>query len=449
MTAVQNLVQSAPPLRVGALAEYPYSAALEQRFLAVSRFGDPYQLSVKDGDVLKLPRAVCPIGSNDNRSPGHAVHLACKLGPKNAEQAELIKQVVAFLENGQSGIVQAATGFGKTACALMVIAALGISTMVIVPKDDLMAQWREEAKKFLGLTDAEIGEVRQNRMDVKGKKLVLAMLHSLAIPNRYPEPVYRWPGLIVIDEVHRAAADQLQMAMHHMPAWLRLGLSATPERQDGRELLLYAHIGPVRVKSQVKAIDFKVLRFQSPWTCPRRQKKDSLGIVTLERVPHSPGKVGHILNHMIAHTGRNEMLAGLIAAAYQKGRNVIFFSDMLKHLDVMQALVISKGVPLSKTAQYRGGMSALELDKAKAARVMLATYQKAKEGTDVPWLDTLVFGTPKAEIEQIVGRIRREYPDKKEAVVMDPVDRDSPVFAGYANKRAWWYRKEGAKIVNM
>jgi superfamily II DNA or RNA helicase len=73
----------------------------------------------------------------------------------------------------------------------------------------------------------------------------------------------------------------------------------------------------------------------------------------------------------------------------------------------------------------------------------------AREGTDIPWLDTAVLATPKADVEQIIGRIRREHPGKKEPVVLDPVDQDSPVFVGYANKRAWWYRKVGAKIVQM
>ena len=34
------------------------------------------------------------------------------------------------------------------------------------------------------------------------------------------------------------------------PALLRLGLSATPYRADGKELLIQAHIGPMRAKTE-------------------------------------------------------------------------------------------------------------------------------------------------------------------------------------------------------
>jgi superfamily II DNA or RNA helicase len=71
------------------------------------------------------------------------------------------------------------------------------------------------------------------------------------------------------------------------------------------------------------------------------------------------------------------------------------------------------------------------------------------EGTDIPWLDTCILAMPRARVEQPVGRIRREYDDKADAVVMDLVDADSPVFAGYASERLKWYRRIGAEVKDM
>ena len=48
-----------------------------------------------------------------------------------------------------------------------------------------------------------------------------------------------------------------------------------------------------------------------------------------------------------------------------------------------------------------------------------------------------------------VREVRREYPDKKQPVVMDVVDADSPVFANYAANRKKWYRSIGAEVVDM
>ena len=53
------------------------------------------------------------------------------------------------------------------------------------------------------------------------------------------------------------------------PAKWRLGLSATPDRADGKELVVYSHIGPIRAKTEAQLMVPKVLRFTSAWQCPR------------------------------------------------------------------------------------------------------------------------------------------------------------------------------------
>jgi len=56
---------------------------------------------------------------------------------------------------------------------------------------------------------------------------------------------------------------------------------------------------------------------------------------------------------------------------------------------------------------------------------------------------------PRSNVVQPVGRIRREYPNKKDPVVIDIIDDDSPVFASYARNRQKWYRGIGAEIINI
>jgi superfamily II DNA or RNA helicase len=70
----------------------------------------------------------------------------------------------------------------------------------------------------------------------------------------------------------------------------------------------------------------------------------------------------------------------------------------------------------------------------------------ASEATNIPWADTCLLMTPRAAVEQIVGRIRREYENKKDPVVIDLVDNDSVVLATYAQSRKKWYASIGAEI---
>jgi len=87
-------------------------------------------------------------------------------------------------------------------------------------------------------------------------------------------------------------------------------------------------------------------------------------------------------------------------------------------------------------------------ERAKLAKIALATYKMTAEGTNVPWWDTEVLATAKADVEQPVGRIRREWDGKNQPVVLDLCDYNHRVFATFAKKRREWYESLGAEIIH-
>ena len=106
------------------------------------------------------------------------------------------------------------------------------------------------------------------------------------------------------------------------------------------------------------------------------------------------------------------------------------------------------GVTSGGASPYTGNLKERkrQRDQAKAKPVILATYAMASEATDIPWLDACVLATPRSDVVQIIGRIRREYPDKKQPVVLDLVDDDSRIFKAYWVKRYRWYKSLGCEI---
>jgi predicted helicase len=73
----------------------------------------------------------------------------------------------------------------------------------------------------------------------------------------------------------------------------------------------------------------------------------------------------------------------------------------------------------------------------------------AAEGMDIPKLDTLVFATPKSDVEQAIGRIQRKRPEDRmyPPLVIDVVDSHS-VFSRQAKKRHRFYSKMSYNILN-
>ncbi len=451
MSALADLIRHDPPRAYGAGAHYPFKHLLERRYRFTSRFGDEVALHRRDGDDSVLPRALCPVGPNDQRTKGAPAAFPQAPTPK-AHQEKLFAEAFAFVDAGLSGLVCAYTGWGKTVLGYGLAHRLGRKTLVVTTKDDIYKQWIEGAEKFLGLPRPRIGEIRGDKTQVIGCDFVVAMIHTLAKGRLDPGLAAQF-GLVIFDEVHRVPADSFSAVADQFPALWRVGLSATIERSDGKELLIHAHIGPVRCATEAQLMVPKVLRFTSAWQCPRVFRTDpDTGEKKVVRVPHEPGKTTHVEKLLAADPERNKQLAGLIVTAHQKQRRLVVFSTLHDHLHALHRAAHAMGVKTRDMGYYVGATTKDERaarDQAAGRPVMFTTYGMCGEGTNLPWLDTCLFAIPRSQVEQPAGRIRREYPDKAPPVVMDLVDLDSPVFAGYAASRMRWYRSIGAVVKDM
>ena len=449
-----------PPISVGAGAVYPYNPNILAACERTAKYDDEkFNLCTVLGDQFNkriwVPRNMAPSIPLDNRVAGLACQFTSAFTPRNHEQVRVVRESLALLKAGESFVLQCPTGFGKTWCSAEIIAKVGKKTLIVVTKEDILDQWVAAFEAILGLKlGVGIGVIKGDKCDVAGRSVVIAMVQSIAKDGRYPEGTFRDFGLMVCDEVHRMGADFFSQACFRVPALLRLGVSATPKRKDGREEVIEAHIGPVRVKSVVPPMVPRIIRQESPWSIPLRRKIDATGRVVMDdrgevqmtQVPHSPGKCGHVINMICAHHGRNKLITNFVSQSYKAGRKIIVQSDRKEHLETLMSLVGSQGVPQYAMTLYVGGLSKSQREAAKEGLVIFGTYQMMAEATDIPDADTLVMASPKSDVEQIVGRILRFVPDKNEPVVFDLVDSTSSVMAGYAANRMRWYASMGIKV---
>lgn len=338
----------------------------------------------------------------------------------------------------------------NTWVALALAAALGVPVLVVCTKDDLVTQWKQRILQHTDVEANQIGLIQQNTCDVYGKKIVIASIKSLSIPGRYPPAIRSLFGLVVYDEVHRLGADTFQTVSRMFPAKWRLGLSATPVRIDGKEIVFFANIGPIRVVGVGVPMIPKVLRYDSGWRCPRIRQTDKVtGEKKLVKLPHMAGKAGHVLKYLLRDQDRNKLIVWLMKKAYANNRRAVIFSNQIDHLELLRDLGVKAGIPTSAFGQYYGSSSEAKLDAAAIKPMVLATPGKAGDGTDKPWWDCAFLVSPFSNVAQIAGRVLREYPDKLQPVIFDISDRDSHVFAGYENKRDEYYASVGGKVKEM
>ena len=157
----------------------------------------------------------------------------------------------AWLKAEKTGVVSLPTGSGKTILAVLLIVETQRPTLVHVPTIDLMHQWYDVLKSYLGTEIGIWGGGYNETHPVTVTTYDSALLHVTSKGNRF--------GLNVFDECHHLPGDQYQYAAISNIAPFRLGLTATPERSDGKEKRLYKLVGPLCYQSRIDELEGSTL----------------------------------------------------------------------------------------------------------------------------------------------------------------------------------------------
>jgi superfamily II DNA or RNA helicase len=143
----------------------------------------------------------------------------------------------AWKDSQQRGVVILPTAAGKTYLAQLAMQATQHSTLIMVPTLDLMHQWY--AHLVAAFPDAEIGLLgggSRDRTAILVATYDSAAIHAETLGNQY--------ALLVFDECHHLPSDFNRVIAEYAIAPYRLGLTATPERTDGKHADLATLIGP-------------------------------------------------------------------------------------------------------------------------------------------------------------------------------------------------------------
>lgn len=348
-------------------------------------------------------------------------------GKLNSIQEEATSTTISHLRKMPHGaLLVLPCGYGKTVCALYIAHALGRRTLVLVHKGFLVSQWHERARAFL--PQATIGKIQQNVVDADAD-IVVGMVQSIS-KRDYPKDVFEQFGTVIIDEAHHMSAPVFSKALHCLPSKHIIGLSATPDRKDGLTKLLHYSMGAIahRIERKPEHTLVSCMLYEGG------KRKE---------ITYRDGRVSLplMLNALVADPLRNDLIACHIVRYLANDRYVIVLTDRLSQLTDLMKLLIAKGIDASDIAFYIGSTPADERDRASQRRCILSTYSMAKEGLDIPRLDTLIMGTPKGDIVQASGRVQRKHGEKCVPLIVDIVDTFS-VFEALRWKRWNFYRKE-------
>jgi len=362
-------------------------------------------------------------------------------------QKAAIDGVMQAFRNGDHGaLLEAACGTGKTFMALKIAEALQTSALVLVHKDDLAQQWWDTVfpsteedevtlKKPAFWPGIQVGHVQGDEFDYKSKHVVTAMAQTLySRMDEIPPEFWSSFGLVIYDEGHRYSAKTFEAVQRLPMARYRLGISATWRRADRLEKIWHWHIGVVKGRAKVERLSGEYV--QILWRTGLTEERFRRGSFLNKAA---------MLTAVTKDKKYNEWLVEQLWQAMKAGRKLLLVSDRVGHceelLKYLRLKCLEDGI-IADAGLYIGKVRKDELVRAKKRQIIIATYRKMSEGTDIPALDTLILATPRVDIEQIVGRIQRPKGGKKKLLVVDPVF-STKYYQALGHKRIRVYKKLG------
>lgn len=189
--------------------------------------------------VRTLVRAKVPYEDRARRYHELGVHALVSRAPR-PYQAEAL---AAWERQRAQGVVVLPTGAGKSQLGVMAIGRKQRSTLVVAPTLDLVRQWHGLLRATFGCEVGVIGGGEHVLHDLTVTTYDSAYLHMENMGARF--------GLVIFDECHHLPSETYALAARQCLAPFRLGLTATPERSDGRETMLDELIGPLAYRREI------------------------------------------------------------------------------------------------------------------------------------------------------------------------------------------------------
>ncbi len=157
-----------------------------------------------------------------------------------------------WVSNKYRGIIALPTGSGKTIVGLAAFSKLGRWTLVVAFTKEQVKQWREHFIKNTSLSPSDVGVFY-------GEEKIIAPITITTYQTafRYINQLSPYFPMIIVDECHHLPADKFRVIAMRSFAPYRLGLSATPFREDGRHEELFPLLGGVIYFKSVKELSEK------------------------------------------------------------------------------------------------------------------------------------------------------------------------------------------------
>jgi len=380
-------------------------------------------------------------------------------------QLNSIQEWINDVNTVGQGIIKAPTGSGKSVIAILAVLEMlknkpNSKIIYAVNSTTLLKQFQSFAKRedlpFI-LVSGEIDELQ------KGQKsdfiaLSIAYYYSKKKQNKHEKlkELVRDSDLIIIDEAHHTPAITIKSLLLDSPNSIRLGLSATPLREDGRELEILGLLGKISYSINYTELvqKYYLVPIEYIQFTPKISQKLYQKLKTLEQ-----SYAGEPFSKLYNATLR------IFEQSPYTNQQIV---QKIKELNKYPALVIVRRISIAQklsellnqngiTADWVSSKTSLEERMTKIENLkngnlkVLVSTSLADEGLDIPQLSLVVLmsqGKSRIKLIQRIGRVMRPSAGKSKGYVLD-IAYNSDIFQKQASKRIKFVSSEYNGIISI
>lgn len=356
------------------------------------------------------------------------------------------KEAVDIFLRNKIGILEIATGAGKTEIAIDLIRQIKRKTLFLVDKIELLRQTKKRIEDSLGINVGSIGAGFNDTQDI-----TVATIQTL---NKNPILFAKYLNdirFVIFDETHKVAAKSYVKISRYLPnTEYRLGLSGTAFRDDGNDMMINAVTGYIihNLNSKIlidkgwliKPKVFFMKNYMSEENIIELERNCKLGLIN-ETAKYSIYYDNFIVNNI----DRNNIIYEFVKKHYNN--KVLILTKLIEHGRLLQ-----ENIPNSQ--HLYGDTNKEERQKMfdnfvnGTNNVLISTISIFSEGIDIPSLDIVINASGnRGDVKtiQVLGRVLRKLEGKKEAIYFDFYD-ESKFFRTASNSRRRALYEEGHEV---
>lgn len=337
---------------------------------------------------------------------------------RRAYETRAVASIREALKAHRRVVAVGPTGCGKTVVAAMLIKQLAdLRVLFVAHKYELVDQAHSQLAAHgirAGVIMAQDESLHGSERTDLDARVHVASVQTVARRGG-PERV----DLIIVDEAHRIMASSYQDIIDTHPNALVLGLTATPERMDGKSLGdFFRHMATIAVPSELYEAGYLARPFV--YVAP-----DDAAAELSKRLKGAAKSKGDYTNKALSRIVDSGMLVGRVvseAIRLAPGVPKVVFAGSVKHSKELCARFKRRGIKaahLDADTDPHERVAMLEGLRTGAIEVV-CNFGVLTEGWDLPALGAVIIARPtrsKTLLFQMAGRVQRPYKGRRPIVI--------------------------------